>query len=184
MIVTIFLGNGAVGVAEPSDCSFTAVDGIGVRFHSEDYGIDGDGKYGQWRFDYLRGLLWPCALWFLLSPGSPWYGGLSPRHGKESKTSWAAKGLCPALYLLVRRRDDFDAGGNVEGKRCPTVTDWLSYGPGAVVDRGLDGGIHAIGPGSMACLTVSLPSVCVVICTFWYCNSSVEHIFSKSVYNS
>lgn len=77
VIVTIFLGNGAVGVAEPSDCSLNV---IGVRFHSEDYGIDGDGKYGRWLFDYLRGLPWPCALWFLLSPGQSlvWWFESSP----------------------------------------------------------------------------------------------------------
>jgi hypothetical protein len=41
VIVAIFLSIGAVGVPEPSDCSFAVVGGIGVCFHNEDYGIGG-----------------------------------------------------------------------------------------------------------------------------------------------
>lgn len=86
----------------------------------------------------------------------------------------------------MRRRDDFDAGvtSRENVAQLLLIGYLMDLGLCLTVVLTLDSGIHAIGPGSMACLTVSLPSVCVVICTFWYCNSSVEHIFSKSVYNS
>jgi hypothetical protein len=60
--VSIFLGTGAIGVVEPSDCNFAAKCGIGVRFHSEDYGIGGVDKYVRWLVGCLQGRPWPYAL--------------------------------------------------------------------------------------------------------------------------
>jgi hypothetical protein len=54
--VAIFLDIGDVGVAEPSDCSFFVVGGIGVRFHNEGFSIGGVDKYGRWLVGCLRGL--------------------------------------------------------------------------------------------------------------------------------
>jgi hypothetical protein len=53
-----------------------------------------------------------------------------------------------------------------------------------VADRGVDGGIPAAGPGSMACLTSIPPSACAVTLPSGNATLQTEHIFLKSWYNS